>query len=167
MRRADAHPAAAPAAAAHPSEPAQASLDVSQVRRGRAAGHADAALAFSEHEAAPASSLAERVRRVSDAAAARLHCRTAADDVSLTAGSDTSGSEDCASESDYTAGAGLHAGGQAGLLPAVLPCLGVLLAPRAFALEGAGGNLALGHSLTSMPGRCCAPSCPPLNQGRA
>ena len=152
MRRGNAHPAAAPAAAAHPSEPAQASLDVSQVRRGRAAGHADAALAFSEHEAVPA----ERVRRVSDAAAARLHCRTAADDVSLTAGSDTSGSEDCASESDCTAGAGLHAGGQAGLLPAVLPCLGVLLAPRACALEGAGGNFALGHRLTSMPGRCYA-----------
>jgi len=118
MLRGDAHPAAASAAAAHPSVPVQVSLDVSQVRRGRAAGDVHAALAFSDHEAAPA----ERVRHVRDAAAARSRCRTAADDVSLTSGSDTSGSEDSASESDGPAGAGLHAGGQPGLLPAVLPC---------------------------------------------
>ncbi len=37
-------------------------------------------------------------------------------------------------------------------------CHVVLLAPRACALEGAGGNFALGHRLTSMPGRCCAHS---------
>jgi len=98
---------------------------MSQVRCGRAADDADAALAFSDHEAAPASSPAERVRRVGDAAAARSHCHMAADDVSLTSDLDTSGSEDCASESDGTAGAGLHAGGHAGLLPAVLACLRV------------------------------------------
>ncbi len=103
-----------------PGVPAQASLNVSQIRRGRAAGEAHAALAFSDHEAAPASSPAERVRHIGDAAAARSHCRTAADDVSLTSSSDTCGSEDSASECDGTAGAGLHAGGQPGLLLAVL-----------------------------------------------
>ncbi len=106
MRRGDAHPAAAPAAAALSSVPAQVSLHMSQVRRGRAAGEADAALAFSDHEAAPASSPAERVRHVGNAAAARSHCRTAAD-VTDTSGS---GSEDSASVSDAAAGAGLHAG---------------------------------------------------------
>ncbi len=122
---------------------------------GAAAGGADAALSFSDHEAAPASSPAECVRHVGGAAAARSHCRTAAG-VTDTSGSDTSGFEDSARESDGTAGVGLHAGGQAGLLLAALPCLGVLLAPEAYALEGAGGNLALGHRFTSMPGRCCA-----------
>ncbi len=102
-----------------PGVPAQASLNVSQVRRGRAAGDAHAALAFSDQETAPALPLAERVRHVGDAAAPRSHCNTAVTDAS---GSDTSGSEDSAPEPDGTAGAGLHAGGQSGLLPAVLPC---------------------------------------------
>jgi hypothetical protein len=132
---------AAPAAAAHPIVPAQVSLHMSQVRRGRAAGDAHAALAFSDHEAAPA----ERVRHVRDAAAARSHCRTAADDVSLTSGSDTSGSEDSASESDGTAGAGLHAGGQPGLLPAVLPCCAA--GPKGVCTGGRGRQFCAGSPL--------------------
>jgi len=124
---------------------AQASLNVSQVRRGRAAGDADAALTFSDHEAAPALPPAERVRHVGGAAVARSHCRMAADNATDTSGSVTSGSEDSASESDRTAGAGLHAGGQPGLLPAVLPCCAA--GPKGVCTGGRGRQFCAGSPL--------------------
>jgi hypothetical protein len=157
-RERGAHPAAAPGAGAAPAAArlgvlAQATLEAPQVQSGRADGGAAAALARPAHEAAPARPPAERARDSGGAAAARSHCRSAADDGAGTPGSGArgagSGPLGSASQPDTTAGAGPHAGGPCA--PAACSSAEPQSAAGPHGMQGAGCDLAL-HSLLTERG---------------